>query len=151
MLAELIMLTPGCQNEFIDCPKAKVRIAVLPIMDVKIHLNSTLELLEHAYQLWEFTCGCLQKPKFNEYRQHVTTQDQWTIVKYVMEVMRPFQYWSLWMLNTHPVTLHQVITVYNNMFYHMDGVMQALAKIKTQWKEDLFFAMKLAQKKLAKY
>jgi hypothetical protein len=33
----------------------------------------------------------------------------------------------------------------------MDGVMQALAKIKTQWKEDLFFTMKLAQKKLAKY
>jgi len=37
------------------------------------------------------------------------------------------------------------------MFNHMDGVMRALAKKKTQWKEDLFFAVKLAQQKLSKY
>jgi hypothetical protein len=35
MLAVLIRLTPGRRNEFIDCQKAKVGIAVLPIMDVK--------------------------------------------------------------------------------------------------------------------
>ena len=49
------------------------------------------------------------------------------------------------------VTLHHVITVYNDMFDHMDGVMRALAKTKSPWKEDLFFAMKLARKKLSKY
>jgi hypothetical protein len=37
------------------------------------------------------------------------------------------------------------------MFDHMDGVMRALAKNKTQWKEDLFFAVKLAWQKLSKY
>jgi hypothetical protein len=37
------------------------------------------------------------------------------------------------------------------MFDHMDGVMRAMAKKKTQWKEDLFFAVKLARQKLAKY
>jgi len=37
------------------------------------------------------------------------------------------------------------------MFDHMDGVMRALAKKKTQWKEDLFFAVKLARQKLSKY
>jgi len=37
------------------------------------------------------------------------------------------------------------------MFDHMDGVMRALAKKKTQWKEDLFFAMKFARQKLSKY
>jgi len=36
------------------------------------------------------------------------------------------------------------------MFDHMDGMMRALAKKKTQWKENLFFAMKLAQQKLSK-
>jgi hypothetical protein len=30
------------------------------------------------------------------------------------------------------------------MFDHMDGVMGALPKKKTQWKEDLFFVVKLA-------
>jgi hypothetical protein len=36
------------------------------------------------------------------------------------------------------------------MFDHMDGVMGALARKKTQWKEDLFFTMKFAQQKLSK-
>ena len=37
------------------------------------------------------------------------------------------------------------------MFDHMDGVMRALAKKKTPWKDDLFFAVELAQQKLSKY
>jgi len=37
------------------------------------------------------------------------------------------------------------------MFDHMDGVMRAVAKKKTEWKEDLFFAVKLARGKLSKY
>jgi hypothetical protein len=55
------------------------------------------------------------------------------------------------MSKRHTVTLHHLITVYNDMFDHMDGVMRALAKMKTQWKEDLFFAVKLARQKLSKY
>jgi len=144
MLAVLITLTPGRRNEFIDSQKAKVRIAVLLIIEEKTRWNSTLELLERAYRLREFTCEWLQNPEYSEYRPLFKTQDEWTIVKYVMEVLRPFWYWTLWMSKRHKVTLHHVITVYNDMFNHMDGVMRALAKRKTQWKEDLFFAVKLA-------
>jgi hypothetical protein len=68
-----------------------------------------------------------------------------------MEVLRPFQYRTQWMSNRHTVTIHQVITVYNDMFDHMDGVMRAMSKKKTQWTEDLFFAVKLARQKLSKY
>ena len=144
MLVVLITLTPGRRNEIIECQKAKVRNAVLPIMDVKTRWNSTLELLECAYRLWEFTREWLQNPKSAEYRPVFTTQDEWTIVKYIMEVLRPFRYWTLWMSKRHTVTLHYVITVYNDRFDHMDGVMRALARKKTPWKEDLFFAVKLA-------
>jgi len=55
------------------------------------------------------------------------------------------------MSKRHTVTSHHVITVYNDMFDHMDGVMRALAKKKTPWKEDLFIAVKLARQKLSKY
>jgi hypothetical protein len=145
MLAVLITLTPGRRHEFIDCEKAKVRrIVVLPIMDVKIRWNSTLELLERANRLQEFTREWLQNPKCTKYQPLFTTQDEWTIVKYLIEVLRPFQYWTLWMSKRRTVTSHHVITVYNDMFDHMDGMMRALAKKKTQWKEDLFFAVKLA-------
>jgi hypothetical protein len=55
------------------------------------------------------------------------------------------------MSKRHTVTPHHVITVYNVMFDYMDGVMRALAKKKTQWKEDLYFAVKVARQKLSKY
>jgi len=71
-------------------------------------------------------------------------------VKYVIEVLRPFRYWSLWKSKRHTVTLHHVITVYNDMFDHIDGLMRALAKKKTQCREDLFFEVKLARQKLSK-
>jgi len=151
MLAELITLTPGRRNYFIDCPKAKVRIAIVPIMDVKTHWNSTMEFLERAYRIPEFTRQWLQNSKYTEYRPLFTTQDEWTTVKYVMEVLRPFQYWTVWMSKRHTVTLHHIITVYNDMFDHLDGVMRALAKKKTQWKEVLFFVVKLARQTLSKY
>jgi len=55
------------------------------------------------------------------------------------------------MSQRHTVTLHHVIPVYNDMFDHMDGVMRAISMKKTQWKEELFFAVKIAQQKLSKY
>jgi hypothetical protein len=145
MLAVLITLTPVHQKEFIDCQKAKVRIAVHPIMDVKTCWNCTLELLEPTYWLQESTRKWFQNPKYSQYQPLFTTQDEWTIVTYFMAVSTSFRYWTLWISKRHTVTLHHVITVYNNMFNHMDGVMQALAKRKTPWKEDLFFAVKLAR------
>jgi hypothetical protein len=55
------------------------------------------------------------------------------------------------MLKRHTISLHHVITLYNSMFDHMDGVIRALAKEETQWKEDLFFAAKFTWQKLSKY
>jgi len=61
-----------------------------------------------------------------------------------MEVLRPFRFWTLWMSKRHTVTLHHIITVHNDMFNHMDGVMRALAEKKPPWMEDLVFTVKLA-------
>jgi len=80
------------------------------------------------------------------------TQDEWNIIQYIIEVLLPFRYWTLWMLKCHTCTLHHDITVYNDMFDYLDGVMRALAKKKTQCKEDLYFAGTFArQKPLIKY
>ena len=125
MHAELITLTPGRRNEFIDCQKANFCITVLTIMDVKTGSNSTLELLERAYRLQEFTREWLQNPTYSKHRPLFTTQDEWTIVKYVMDVLRAFRYSILRMSKRHTVTLHHGITVYNDMFNHMDGMMRA--------------------------
>ena len=73
MLVVLITLTPGRRNEFIDCHKAKVRTAVLSIMGVKTHWNSTLELLERAYRLREFTREWLKNQKYSDCQPLFTT------------------------------------------------------------------------------
>ena len=112
--------------------------------------NSTLELLEWSYRLWAFSREWLNNPKYNDYLCLFTPQDEWTIVKYIMDVLWPVQYLTLWKSKWHKVTLHHIITVYNDMFNHMDGVMWALAKKKTQWMEDLYFTMMFAPQKLPK-
>ena len=53
------------------------------------------------------------------------------------------------MSKRHTVTLHHIITVYNDISDHMDGVMQAVAKKKNQWKEDIYFAVKFAQQEFS--
>jgi len=111
--------------------KTKVRNTVLSIMDVMTHWNSILELLEQAYQIHEFTHQWLVNAKYSNYQPLFTTQDEWTIVKYVTKVLWPFWYWTMCMSKRHTVTLHHVTTVYNDLFDHLDGVMQALAKMMT--------------------
>ena len=90
MLAELSMLTPGCQNEFIHYQKAKVVIAVLAIMEVKTRWNSTLEMFQRVYQSQEFSREWLKNQKYSDYWPLFTTEDKLTVIKYVMEVLRQF-------------------------------------------------------------
>jgi len=151
MLAVLITLTPGRRDECIHCHKGKERIALLPIMDVKTPCDWTLELLEQVHLLQRFTSTWLNNSKYSDYGPLFTTHDSWTILKYAMEVLSQFQYWMLWMSKRHTVTLHHVISVCLEMFDHMYGVMGGLARKKTQWKEDLYFAVKCPRQKFFKY
>jgi hypothetical protein len=68
-----------------------------------------------------------------------------------MEVLSPFCHWTLGMLKRNKVTVHHIITVYYDMFNHIDGVMRALPRKRTQWKETIYFAMRFAGQKLSKY
>ena len=60
-------------------------------MDVKTEWNSTLELLEWAYRSCEFTQELPKNPEYSDYHPLITTEDEWTMVKYVMEVVRPIR------------------------------------------------------------
>ena len=55
------------------------------------------------------------------------------------------------MLKRHTVTQQRVFTVYNNRFNNMDGVMRTVVMKKTEWKEDLYIAVKFVQYMLSKY
>jgi len=122
----------------------------LPIMDVTTVWDSTLELLKWALTLQELTPKWHTNPKCKDYRLLFTMQDKWTVIKYIIEVLRAFQYWTLWVSKWHMVTLHCFITVHDDMSEHMDGTMWVVAKKNIQWKEDLYFAVKCAWQKLFK-
>ena len=108
-------------------------------------------MVKRAYQLLEFTQEWLKNPKYTDYQTLFKTQDGRPNVKYVMEVLTRFRYWTLWMSKRHQVTLHYIITVYHDMFNHGDSDMPALAENKNRCKKDLFFAMKFARQNLSKY
>jgi len=86
MLDLLITPTPGCRYEFIHCRQAKVPNEVLPMTNLKTWCNSTMQLLERAYQLPEFTNMWLKYPKYIDYWARFPIQGEWTIFKYITEV-----------------------------------------------------------------
>jgi len=120
-------------------------------MDVIWLWNLTLELLERAYRFQEFTRVCLQNRSYNDPWPQFTTQDEWTIVKDIMEVVRTFWYWTLWMSKRHTITPHHTLPIPNIMFNYMDGVMLALAKKKIEWKQDLYSAVKCVREIISQY
>jgi len=120
-------------------------------MELKALANSIQELLEWAYRLREFTPEVLPNPKYRYYWPHFVSQNHGTLVMFIIEISRPFWCLSLWILKRLTVTMHHVIAVYNNIFNSIDGIMGSLPMKKTQWEEDLFFAVMLPSKKLFKY
>jgi len=83
-------------------------------------------------------------PKYSNHWPLFTTQDEWTIVKYIMYHLRLFRYCTLWLLKRHTVTQRHGINLYNDIFDYFNGVMPALAQKKTQGMDDLYFTMKFA-------
>jgi len=75
---------------------------------------------------------CLKNPTWTDYRPLFTTEDEWTLVKYIMLVISPFQFRTLWMSKWQTVTPFNIITLSENIFNHMDVVINAVAKKKTQ-------------------
>jgi len=114
-------------------------------MDVKTLWNLTQELLERVNRLWECSHEWLNNPECSGYQPHFTTEDEWTIILYVMDVLRQVQNGTVWMSNRHTVILDHIIAVYNDMFDQMNSIMPALGKVKTQWTEDLYFAVEIAR------
>jgi len=62
-------------------------------------------------------------PSYGDYWPLFTTHNKSTIVKYIMEVLWPFWYGSLWLSKRPTIAQHQV-TIHNNaMFDHKDGML----------------------------
>jgi len=54
------------------------------------------------------------------------------------------------MSNRHTVTLHDIISLSNDMNDNMDGIIRWLAKKMTQSKEHLYFTVKIVRQNVSK-
>jgi len=141
--------SPKRRDDYLEIQRGKENIAVTLILDVKTRWNSTLAMLERAYRLKSYTYSWLVQ--YPQYHSLCTTEDEWKAVEYVLQVLLPFRYWTLWMSKRKTITLHRVIGIYNAIFDHLDGVLKALAKKRLQWKRDIHRAVRSARAKLRKY
>ena len=141
--------SPKRRDDYLETQRGKEHIAVTLILDVKTRWNSTLAMLERAYRLKSYTYCWLNG--YPQYQSLFTTEDEWKAVEYVLQVLLPFRYWTLWMSKRRTITLHRVISIYNDMFDHMDSVLKALSKKRVQWKRDIHRAVRCARAKLRKY
>ena len=148
-MAVVVNGSPTRRNNYLEIQKGAEQIAVTLILDVKTRWNSTLAMLERAYRLKTYTYRWLIQ--YPQYKSLFTTEEEWRAVEYVLQVLLPFRYWTLWMSKRRTITLHRVIVIYNHMFDHMDSVLKALSKKKIQWKRDIHRAVRCARTKLRKY
>jgi hypothetical protein len=148
-MAVVLNSSPKRRDDFLETQRGKELIAVTLILDVKTRWNSTLAMLERAYRLRPYTRFWLQE--YPQFSTLWTTEEEWKAIEYVLQVLLLFRYWTLWMSKRKSITLHRVITIYNDMFDHVENVLKSLAKKRTQWKKDIHRAVRASRSKLRKY
>ena len=150
-MAILVNSSPKHCDSYLALQKGRELIVVTLILDVKTHWNSTLATLERAYWLRPYMCQRLLNDEFLGFWPLYTTEDEWQAVEYVLEVLTPFRYWTLWMSKRHTITLHRVISIYNEMFDHLEGAMRSFKGKCTAWKVDVRRTVRASHKKLQCY
>lgn len=126
--------------------QGRERYAVLPVNDVKTRWNSTVVMIQRAYRLRSYiTQWVLSEP---QYWPLMITPDEWAMLEYIMTVLEPFQYWTLYMSRRRTVTLHLLVRLYNDMFEHLEHVDKALKRKDCAWKKDIHLSVGAAKSKL---
>ena len=80
-----------------------------------------------------------------------STPCEWKQVEYILQVLEPIRFCTLWMSKTRGPTIHRVFQVYDTIFDHLDNQITNLEKKRMRWKVDIREALEKARAKAAKY
>ncbi|KAG0154680.1 hypothetical protein PDIDSM_248 [Penicillium digitatum] len=121
--------------------------ALIPIQDVRTRWNSTF-LINRAKKLQPFYD---QYCTDHQYLYFKLDQEEWRQVEYLLLLTKPFFDFTLMLSKTKDITAHNIYSIYNKLFSHLDA---AEAKLKNKgviWKKRMLWALQTAKKKLSKY
>jgi len=141
--------SPQWHQHFIEIQNDRVNISTTLLYNVKTRWNSTLNMLERCVRLQEFTKDWLQT--YAKFRPLWSTPDEWRQIEYILEVLQPIRFWTLWMSKTRGVTIHRVFQVYQDIFDHWKMQISKLERKRMQWKVDICEGLVKAKLKAASY
>ncbi|KAG0154761.1 hypothetical protein PDIDSM_329 [Penicillium digitatum] len=122
--------------------------ALIPIQDVRTRWNSTFLMLNRAKKLQPFYD---QYCTDHQYLYFKLDQEEWRQVEYLLLLTKPFFDFTMMLSKTKDITAHNIYSIYNKLFSHLDA---AEAKLKNKgviWKKRMLWALQTAKKKLSKY
>ncbi len=80
-----------------------------------------------------------------------STPSEWKQVEYILQVLEPIRFCTLWMSKTRGPTIHSVFRVYDTIFNHLDDQISNLSNKWIQWKVDIREALEKAKRKVTLY
>ena len=148
-LAVVVNSSPQRREQYLNLQDGVERFATCLIMDVSTRWNSTALMLQRAHRLRPYTEAWIRM--YPDYQAFWTTPDEWKVVEYMLTILEPLQYWTLWMSKRRDFTLHFVLRIYNSMFDHFEEFIKRLSVKQADYKKDLLKALKAATHKLKHY
>jgi len=106
-------------------------------------------MLERSVRLREFTNDWLQT--YAECTPLWSTPEEWRQIEYILEVLQPIRFWTLWLSKTLGITIHRVFQVYQDIFDHLEMQISKLEQKRMQWKVDIREGLVKAKLKAASY
>ena len=141
--------SPQRKKAYLDLQDGIERYATCLVMDVATRWNSTAVMPSGAHRLRPYTEKWIKM--YPVFQPFWTTDDEWKVVQYILTILEPIQYWTLWMSKRQDFTLHQVLRIYGNMFDHFEAFMKRLRAKTADFKQDLLRALEAATAKLKEY
>lgn len=125
----------------------KKRRVLRCFQDVKTRWDSTCQMLIRIYTLQEavnlYTAN---------YCPHLSlSKDEWDQIKYLITLLRPFQFYTSFISTTRSPTIHRVFEIYNILLEHFEKAKKKLGRKKKDWKSLLYQGLEAAENKLKDY
>jgi hypothetical protein len=141
--------SPQRRENYLDLQRGREEHPVALIYDVKTRWNSTLNMLERALRTKAYTREWIRE--YPLYEALWSTPAEWKMVEYILQVLEPIRFCTLWMSKTRGPTIHRVFEVYDAIFDHLDDQISILSKKRMRWKVEIKEALEKARRKASKY